>query len=151
MWFIIFWIIGGVLGIVTAIHNPDIRSLQAVSANLLLYQLTITVSATGLWCFIGHVFKSELVARSIGWQPSPFQKELGCCELGIGICGLLCIPMGHEFWLSTIIIFCFLFIGAALLHMKEIKIKGNMNPGNVITVIPDLLIPFSLIALYLCT
>lgn len=151
MWFIMFWFVGTAVGIVTGIENPGMRSLQSICSNLLLYQLTITVAATGLWCFIGHVFKSEMVAQSIGWKPSLFQKELGYCELGIGLCGILCIWMGREFWLSTIIIFCSLFIGAAILHMKEIKEKGNMNPGNVITVIPDLLIPFSLIILYFCT
>lgn len=58
MWFIMFWFVGTAAGIVTGIENPGMRSLQSICSNLLLYQLTITVAATGLWCFIGHVFKS---------------------------------------------------------------------------------------------
>lgn len=151
MSFIVFWIIGGAAGVISAILNPEVRSLHAICSNLLFYQMVITVSASGLWGFAGHVFKSNEVARSIGWESSPFQKELGYCELGIGVSGIACIWQGPEFWLCTIIIFTSLFMGAACLHLKELILENNFNKGNVITMIPDLLIPLSLIVLYICS
>lgn len=145
MTFLLFWAVGILAGTITAAADPGMRSVQSVAANLLYYQLTITVSATGLWCFAGHVFKSEEVSRSIGWAASPFQKELGCAELGIGAAGICCIWFGRDFWLCTILVISPLLIGAAYFHLKEMIGKHNFKAGNAFMIIPDLLIPGSLI------
>jgi hypothetical protein len=47
--FFIFWLIGIIVGIVTTIINPVIKSLQAIATNLLFYQLVITINLTGFW------------------------------------------------------------------------------------------------------
>lgn len=149
MIFFIFWLIGIILGIVTTIMNPTIRTVQAISTNLLFYQLVITLTLTGVQGFLGHVFKSDMVAEYIGWEKgSPFQKELGYAELGYGIAGVICIWMSREFWLATIIITSPLFIGAAIVHLKEMMKSKNFKPGNSIILLPDLIIPLSLIVLY---
>ncbi|MDR3596663.1 DUF6790 family protein [Clostridium sp.] len=149
MIFFIFWLIGIIVGIVTTIINPAIRSVQAIFANLLFYQLVITVTLTGIQGFLGHVLKSDMVAEYIGWEKgSPFQKELGYAELGYGILGILCIWMSKDFWLATIIAFSALFIGATIVHIKEMIKSKNFKPGNAFMILPDLIIPISLIVLY---
>lgn len=149
MIFFIFWLIGIIVGIVTTIINPTIRTVQAISTNLLFYQLIITLTLTGIQGFLGHVFKSDMVAEYIGWEKgSPFQKELGYAELGYGIAGVMCIWMGKDFWLATIIITSPLFIGAAAVHLKEMMKSKNFKPGNSIILLPDLIIPLSLIVLF---
>ena len=90
MIFIISWIIGIAFGIITTILNKDIRTLSAISGNLLFYQLTITLTLTSFIGFFGHVFKSDMIADFIGWQKgSFFQKELGYAELGQALAGVL--------------------------------------------------------------
>ncbi|GAA0075816.1 hypothetical protein UT300005_01940 [Clostridium sp. CTA-5] len=149
MIFFIFWLIGIIVGIITTIINPTIRTVQAISTNLLFYQLVITLTLTGVQGFLGHVFKSDMVAEYIGWEKgSPFQKELGYAELGYGIAGVLCIWMGRDFWLATIVIISPLFIGATIVHLKEMIKNKNFKPGNSIILLPDLIIPLSLIVLY---
>ena len=149
MIFIITWIIGIAFGIITTILNKDIRTLSAISGNLLFYQLTITLTLTSFIGFLGHVFKSDIIADFIGWQKgSFFQKELGYAELGQGIAGFLCIWMGREFYLATIVILSPLYIGAAIVHIQEMIKSKNFKPGNAFMVIPDLLMPFTLILLY---
>lgn len=149
MIFLISWIIGIAVGIITTILNKDIRTLSDISGNLLFYQLTITLTLTSLIGFLGHVFKSDMIADFIGWQKgSFFQKELGYAELGQAIAGLLCIWMGREFYLSTIIIVSPLYVGAAIVHIQEMIKSKNFKPGNAFMVIPDLLMPFTLILLY---
>ncbi|MDP4275557.1 MAG: stearoyl-CoA 9-desaturase [Bacteroidota bacterium] len=148
MIFIICWLLGLIVGIITTLLDPSIRDLISISNNLLFYQLTVTVSLTNIVGFAGHVFKSDQVAESIGWgKGSFFQKELGFAELGYGIAGLMCIWFKGYFWLATIITLVPLYIGAALVHIKEVKKNNNFNPGNVISIAPDFLIPISLIVL----
>lgn len=149
MIFFIFWLIGIIVGIVTTIINPAIRDVQAIATNLLLYQLVITVVLTGIQGFLGHVFKSDMIADFIGWEKgSPFQKELGYAELGYGISGILCIWMNKDFWLATIVTFSTLFIGATIVHIKETIKNKNFKPGNFFMILPDLITPLSLIVLY---
>lgn len=149
MIFLISWAIGIIVGIITTILNKDIRTLSVIANNLLFYQLTITVTLVSFIGFWGHVFKSDMIADIIGWQKgSFFQKELGYAELGQGIAGILCILMGREFYLATIVIISPLYLGATIVHIQEIIKSKNFKPGNAFQVIPDLLIPFSLILLY---
>lgn len=149
MIFLIFWLIGMIAGIVTTIINPAIRTVQAISTNLLFYQLVITLTLTGILGFVGHVFKSDMIAEFIGWEKgSPFQKELGYAELGYAIAGVLCIWMSKDFWLATIVTFSSLFIGAAIIHIKEMIKRKNFKLGNSFMVLPDLITPLSVIVLY---
>ena len=149
MIFLISWIIGIAVGIITTILNKDIRTLSAISENFLFYQLTITLTLTSFIGFWGHVFKSDMIADFIGWQKgSFFQKELGYAELGQAIGGLLCIGMGREFYLATIAIVIPLYVGAAIVHIQEMIKSKNFKPGNAFMVLPDLLMPLTLIVLY---
>lgn len=149
MIFIIFWFLGLAVGIITSIINPAINTIESISSNLLLYQLVITMTLTGICGFLGHVFKSDKIAVQIGWSKgSLFQKELGFAELGYGIAGLLCIWFRGYFWLATIVIVSPLYLGAAIVHIKEMIKSKNFKPGNSISVVPDLLIPISLFVLY---
>jgi len=76
--FLVFWLMGLIVGIIATIVDPSLRTLQTVALNLLFYQITITVTLVGIMGFVGHVLKSDMVAESIGWSKgSFFQKELG--------------------------------------------------------------------------
>ncbi len=148
MIFLLFWIIGLIVGIVTTILNPSLRDITSISNNLLFYQLTLSVTMSGISGFFGHVFFSDKIAESIGWaKGNPFQKELGFAELGFIVTGILCNYFKGNFWLAVIIAFSSLFLGAAIIHIKEMVVKKNFKPYNAITVIPDILIPITLIIL----
>ena len=150
MIFIFTWIIGIAVGVITTICNPSIRTCSAICMNMLFYQLTVTLSLSGLISFIGHVFKSDMVAEKIGWvKGSPFQKELGFAELGYAIAGFMCIWFHHEFWLAVIVLVSPLYVLAGVNHIWEMAVKKNFASHNTWTIIPDLLMPLSWIMLYL--
>ncbi len=152
MIFIITWAMGLAVGFITAIINPDIRTFGELCTNLLFYQLTVSVSLSGVIGFLGHVFRSDMVAEQIGWSKgSPFQKELGYAELGFAIAGIMCIWHGKEFWLATIVLVTPLFILAGINHLQEIIVSKNYHHHNVVTSIPDLLMPLSWIFLWICS
>ena len=152
MIFILTWVVGLAVGFLTALTNPEIHTFGEVCSNLLFYQLTVSISLSGLIGFLGHVFRSDIVAEQIGWSKgSPFQKELGYSELGFAIAGIMCIWNGKEFWLATIVAVAPLFILAGINHIREMVVNKNYHHHNAVTSIPDLLMPLSWIFLWICS
>ena len=115
--------------------------------NLCLTHLFFTVGFFGLFNFIGHVILSEQVALSIGWESNDFQKELGLVSLGIGICGILCYWFRDGLWIATTIPFSVFPLGTAIFHIKEMIFESNFNSGNVVIIIPDVIMPVTLFVL----
>lgn len=120
---------------------------QSFFYNACLIQLVFTVGFFGIFNFIGHVILREKVAKSIGWVSNGFQIELGMVSLGIGICGILCYWIRDNFWIATIIPFTVFLFGAAVLHIKEMIKEKNFNKGNVLIVLPDFIMPLTIIIL----
>jgi hypothetical protein len=72
-----------------------------------------------------HTIFGEMTARFIGWQPSPFQAEVGFASLGFAVVGpalfLLCAAGGH---------------------LYQMIAAGNFAPGNAgVIFYTDILIP----------
>jgi hypothetical protein len=103
---------------------------------------------SGISGFVGHVFVSDRLADSIGWpKGNPFQKELGFSQAGYIITGFLCQWYKGYFWLSIIIIISVFNLGCASIHINEMAVKRNFKINNAVTVIPNFLIPITLITL----
>lgn len=116
---------------------------------LLLYFLVIDVGFKGIYGFIGHFFRSDMVAKFIGWPAgNPFQKEIAFTNLAFGVLGILCIWFRDSFWMATVIGVSVFWLGAALVHIEDIRKSGNLNPGNAGPVLfADVLMPIILFGL----
>lgn len=143
MIYIIFYLIAWILGFILFFTNRPRSFLQ----NMITAHFLISVGLFGFWNFMGHVFMSERVAQSIGWVSNGFQIEIGFVSLGMGIAGILCYWFRNGFWWATLIPYSTFLLGAAGNHIKEMIEKGNFNPGNSIIVIPDILMPLTILVL----
>ena len=84
-----------------------------------------------MWAFIGHTLFAEQVAESIGWPAgNPFQTEVAVANLAVGTLGILCYWIRGNFWTAAVIATAIWLLGAATIHLKEIVVAGNYNPGN---------------------
>ncbi len=112
---------------------------------ILLYLLVVTVGLQGIFGFTGHFFKSDDIAKKIGWPTgNPFQLEIAFANLAFGILGILCIWFRGEFWLATIIGRSVFLWGAAYVHLVDIKKNFNIyNAGPVLYA--DIFLPIILI------
>lgn len=121
-----------------------------VAETLLLWLLVIKIGLGGLWAFLGHYFKSDDIARYIGWPAgNPFQKEVAFTNLALGTCGVMCLFFRDGFWLATIVFASVFLLGAFSVHLKDQKERGNKNPGNAGPVFfADILVPLALWGLY---
>lgn len=141
-----------IVGLITGLVHWFIKRKTGIglAETLLLHQLFFLGISMFLSAY-GHIFMSEEIAAQIGWVSNGFQKELGMVSLGIGICGFLAVKFRGLFWVPIIIISAVFFFGASIVHIQELIAVDNFNPGNVLTIIPDLLGPITMIVLGLLT
>ena len=57
------------------------RSGAPIADRLLAWILLLPIGVTGLWAAVFHLFFPEIAAADIGWEPSPFQFEVGMADL----------------------------------------------------------------------
>jgi len=116
--------------------------------NLLVQIVFWFIGIGGIVGFVGHVFMSRKVAHSIGWEPSPFQLELGWASLGMGIAGILTIWFQSGFLSAVVIINAVFLLGAAYVHAREMMVRKNFSPSNAgVIFYTDILGPVILLSL----
>ena len=96
-----------------------------------------------------HAYLQQVAAPSIGWQPSPFEFELGWMEIPLGVVALLALWRGYEFRLAATIVFAVFALAAAAQHIQEIVCCKNYAPDNagLILWFADIFVPIFLLAL----
>jgi hypothetical protein len=141
----LFFAIGVAAAYVRIRRNPQLSGWDAID----IYWREITFWAIGLaFLYYGllHAFFQALSSHDIGWQPSPFEFELGFAEIGIGVAAILSRTRSYDMRLAVTIIFGIFSLGAAAQHIYFIVCCGNMSPGNagVILWFNDIILPLIL-------
>jgi hypothetical protein len=148
MVFLVFYLFGLLTAAVRLLRRPAPRSARRIVDTTLQSQLVVAFGLAGLFSFVGHRFRSDETARSIGWEPgSPFQLEVAYANLGVGLTGVLCAWLRGGFWLATAIAGSAFYGGAALVHIDELRRTGNKAINNAGAIAPDILIPGTILGL----
>lgn len=139
----------GIAGFVVSIVVRLIFDGGASQRDVLVDALTFLVGVNGIMTGSGHLFSGPQVARAIGWEPSPFQWEVGLADVSYGVLGVMAGSYGRGFWLATIIAFSIFMLGAAVGHLRQMIVAHNFAPGNAgIYFWFDIIVPVALILLY---
>ena len=110
---------------------PSARTAEGGTRAFLTWAILFNIGAAGFLGFYAHAFRAAETAASIGWQPGgPFQYEVACANLALGVLGVLCIFFGDMFRLATIVGQAVFFLGAAYGHLRDIQLSQNMAAGN---------------------
>ncbi len=119
-----------VLALVLGIAGIAVPGAGQGQTPLAQWMLLASLGLHSLWAFVGHVFAAEPVARSIGWQTSPFQFEVGVANLGIGLAAIAAAFLGAPAgWAVFIVAAAFLW-GAAWGHVREMIESRNFAINN---------------------
>jgi hypothetical protein len=146
---LMFLVLGLVVGAVHVYLDKQPRTKGRVAQIFLLWFLVVTVGIGSVAFFIGHTVFADWTAACIGWPAgNPFQFEVAVANLTIGTLGILCYWIRGNFWVATVIAFSVQWLGAAVVHIREIVDAANYAPNNAgMTLYLDILMPLILIAL----
>ena len=94
------------------------------------WMLFLSLAIQSLWAALSHAVFSKQVARSIGWQPSPFQHEIAGANLGIGLGAIAASMLGvAAAWAIFFVAASFLWSAAAV-HVADMVRKANFAINN---------------------
>ncbi|RDI60083.1 DUF6790 family protein [Microvirga subterranea] len=124
------FVVGLIASLIALLRHPRPWDRDLAVEALLSWFLFFSIGVSFLYNFVMHVFFSEMAASFIGWQTSPFQKEVGFASLGFAVVGFLAFKGSFGLRLAAIVgPACFLW-GAAVGHAMQMVEAHNYAPGN---------------------
>ncbi len=146
---VLTWVLALVAAAADIMRGPRPLTAGIVADRLLRWIFFFVIGLMSLWAFLGHVFFPDQAAASIGWQPSPFQFEVGVANLGIGLAGVVgAFWGGLGFRTATWIMVASFLGGAAVGHLRQIAETGNLAAGNAGPILyTDILTPVAVAVL----
>jgi hypothetical protein len=101
-----------------------------IAERLLAWILLLPIGVTGLWAAVFHLFFPDVAAADIGWEPSPFQFEVGMADLAMGAAACMSFWRNLDFKAAVVIINAIFLLGDAIGHVGQMIAAGNFAPGN---------------------
>jgi Family of unknown function (DUF6790) len=144
-----FLVLGFVLGLIAYARSE--RGPGALAEAMLAYYLLCALGFSFLYNFVMHVFFQSIAAGNIGWQPSPFETEVGFASLGFAAVALLAFKGSYGLRVGAVAGPSIFLLGAAGGHVYQMIAAHNFAPGNAgIIFWTDIVVPligFALLAL----
>jgi hypothetical protein len=100
--------------------------LEALFSYFLLFSVGVSFCYNG----VVHVFFGDMAAEFIGWEPSPFQAEVGMASLGYSVVGLLAFRGSFGLRAAAVVGPAIFLLGAAAGHVHQMIVAQNFAPGN---------------------
>ena len=104
--------------------------VEALFSYFLLFSVGVSFLYNFVVHFVVHVFFGDLAAKFIGWEPSPFQTEVGTASLGYAVVGLLAFRGGFGMRTAAVVGPAIFLLGAAAGHVHQMIVAHNFAPGN---------------------
>ena len=118
------------------------RSGGSLADRLLAWILLLPIGVSGLWAAVFHLFFPEIAAADIGWEPSPFQFEVGMADLAMGATACVSFWRSLDFKAAAVMVNAIFLLGDAIGHVEQMVAAGNFAPGNAgVPFIGDLAFP----------
>lgn len=81
--------------------------------------LLLAVGVDGLWAGLFHVFFPAIASAQIGWQPSPYEFEIGVADTALGLVAVLAFWRSLSFQSAVAIYAIIFYIGVSYGHFVQ--------------------------------
>lgn len=148
-------IIGGVLpyiGIIlfliaTGIQfasGPGVHWGPELVANAVAYLIGYAMVGAG----ISHIFFGRRISKTIGFQQSPYELEVGFADLAMGAVALMAASYSPEFSLAVILISSIYRVGCGIGHIRSMVRERNFAVNNTLILVVNFVVPAFLLMAY---
>jgi hypothetical protein len=127
---VLLWVMALVCAGIAILRGSRPITRGFVIDRLLRYLFLFPLGVQGLWAFFCQVFLPEETANAIGWEPSPFQFEVGVANLGLGLASLYAAFSGFGAKAAIAVLAACFLGGAGVGHLIDIAQGDNLAPGN---------------------
>lgn len=131
-----------------------IATLDKAEPNLPLrylnWLLLLSIGVVSIWAGIFHIFFPGLASAQIGWQPSPFETEIGIADAAAGVVAVVAFWRSLAFKAAIVLYITLFFFGVAIGHVHQAIVAHDFSPDNfglllLLTVVQMVLLPVLLI------
>src|SRR5580693_3090139 len=106
------------------------RSGGTIAECLLAWILLLPIGVSGLWAAVFHLFFPDVAAADIGWEPSPFQFEVGMADLAMGATACVSFWRSLDFKAAVVMVNAIFLLSDAIGHVRQMITADNFAPGN---------------------
>jgi len=132
-----------------AIAAPG-RGRGGAAHRFLNWILLLPIGGVFLWAALYHLAFPVQAASYIGWQPSPFQFEVGMADLAMGVVACIAFRSSLSFKGAAVWVMSIFLLGAAIGHVRNMLMTANFAPGNAgVVFYMDIISPLTAIGLWL--
>lgn len=146
---------GGILPLIGVILFVIVTIIQfaggagaQVGQQLLANAVTYMIGWAGVGAGIAHLFFGRRISKTIGFEKSPYELEVGFADLAFGIVGLMAASYSMEFALAVILASSIFRVGCGIGHIRSIVKERNFAINNTLILVSDFLVPAFLIFAY---
>jgi len=125
------------------------KNHNGLSFNILRYLLFFVAGLQGLYTAIMHIFFGDFTSAQIGWQPSPFEFEVGLANLSYAFIGFIAFfKKDFGLWLGVVGGLSVFLIGAGFGHIYQLVAHANHAGSNSgVILYTDIIVPIIMIIL----
>ena len=132
--------------LVAALLIASLRSTPTHAPTRYLgWLLLLSVGVESAWGGVFHVFFPHIASAQIGWQPSPFEFEIGISDIALGITAIISFWRSLSFKSAVVVMATSSYAGVLIGHVQQ-AMSGNFSPDNfgilqIITLLHVILLP----------
>jgi hypothetical protein len=115
---------------------------------LLLNAIIYMIGWAGVGAGISHIFFGNKISKSIGFEKSPYELEVGFADFSFGVVGLLAGSYSTDYWLAIILVSSLYRIGCGIGHIKQIIQSRNFAVNNTVILFLNFVVPIALLVAY---
>ncbi len=92
--------------------------------------LLLPIGVGGIWAGLFHIAFPAVASAEIGWQPGPFEFEVGAADVAMGIVAVLSFWRSYAFKAAIALVTVIFFAGVTVGHFIQAFGSGDYAPDN---------------------
>jgi hypothetical protein len=140
--------IGGLLPFIGVILFVIFTIIQFASgagedwrSTLVTNAVVYMIGWAGIGAGISHLFFGRRISKTIGFQKSPYELEVGFADLAMGVVGVIAAGFSPDYWLAIILVSSIFRIGCGIGHIRSMIQDRNFAINNTAILFVNFVVP----------